>query len=312
MKTVKGMAHQDVRHLVRTAIFDDGVIDQSDVPAINKAKFELLSMDGILSYEFGVEKMDKVGGLENLKSWLEQRKNSFLSGNTIDSPKGVLMVGVQGAGKSLAAKAVAGMWNLPLLRLDFGALYNKFFGETERNLRQSLAQAEVMEPCVLWIDEIEKGLAVGDSDNGTSKRVLGTLLTWMAERDQKVFMVATSNDISKLPPELLRKGRFDEIFFVDLPDDAARKAIFTIHLNRREISTIDFDMELLVQTSAGFSGAEIEQAVVSAQFAANAQEMHLDDQLVLQQLHQTKPLSVVMGEKIAALRAWAQDRTISA
>ncbi|MCE2028177.1 AAA family ATPase [Sessilibacter corallicola] len=312
VKTVKGMAHQDVRHLVRTAIFDDGVIDQSDVPAINKAKFELLSMDGILSYEFGVEKMDKVGGLENLKSWLEQRKTSFLSGNTIDSPKGVLMVGVQGAGKSLAAKAVAGMWNLPLLRLDFGALYNKFFGETERNLRQSLAQAEVMEPCVLWIDEIEKGLAVGDSDNGTSKRVLGTLLTWMAERDQKVFMVATSNDISKLPPELLRKGRFDEIFFVDLPDDAARKAIFTIHLNRREISTIDFDMELLVQTSAGFSGAEIEQAIVSAQFAANAQEMHLDDQLVLQQLHLTKPLSVVMGEKIAALRAWAQDRTISA
>lgn len=312
VSTVKGVGHQDVRHLVRTAIFDDGVIDHSDVPAINKAKFELLAMDGILSYEFGVEQMDKVGGLDNLKSWLGQRKTAFLNPEEIDAPKGVLMVGVQGAGKSLAAKAVAGLWNLPLLRLDFGALYNKFFGETERNLRQSLNQAEVMEPCVLWIDEIEKGLATGDSDNGTSKRVLGTLLTWMAERKRKVFLVATSNDISQLPPELLRKGRFDEIFFVDLPDSAARRAIFVIHLNRRNIAAIDFDLDLLVQTSAGFSGAEIEQAIISAIFAANAQETQVDDQLILQQLHSTKPLSVVMAEKIASLRIWAKERTIKA
>lgn len=312
VNTVKGVGHQDVRHLVRTAIFDDGVIDHSDVPAINKAKFELLAMDGILSYEFGVEQMDKVGGLDNLKSWLGQRKAAFLNPEEIDAPKGVLMVGVQGAGKSLAAKAVAGLWNLPLLRLDFGALYNKFFGETERNLRQSLNQAEVMEPCVLWIDEIEKGLATGDSDNGTSKRVLGTLLTWMAERKQKVFLVATSNDISQLPPELLRKGRFDEIFFVDLPDSVARRAIFVIHLNRRNIAAIDFDLDLLVQTSAGFSGAEIEQAIISAIFAANAQETQVDDQLILQQLHATKPLSVVMAEKIASLRIWASERTIKA
>ena len=313
VRTVRGLGHQDVRRLVRTAIFDDGVIDHSDIPAINKSKFELMNMDGVLSYEFAVEKMDQVGGLNGLKSWLNQRQDIFLHCKSeADIPKGMLMVGVQGAGKSLAAKAVAGLWHLPLLRLDFGALYNKFFGETERNLRESLAQAEVMAPCVLWMDEIEKGLATGDTDNGTSKRVLGTLLTWMAERKQRVFMVATSNDISRLPPELMRKGRFDEIFFVDLPDDEARKAIFTIHLNRRDISTIDFDLELLSDAANGFSGAEIEQAVVSALFAARAQEVKLSDQLVLDQIHQTRPLSVVMAEQVAGLRAWAEGRTVRA
>ncbi|WP_317931329.1 AAA family ATPase [Halioxenophilus sp. WMMB6] len=313
VRAVRGLGHQDVRRLVRTAIFDDGVIDHSDLPAVNKAKFELMNMDGILSYEFAVEQMDQVGGLTHLKQWLADRHQPFVHGaDDSDQPKGMLLVGVQGAGKSLAAKAVAGCWQLPLLRLDFGALYNKFFGETERNLRQSLAQAEVMSPCILWLDEIEKGLATGDSDNGTSKRVLGTLLTWMAERKQRVFMVATSNDISRLPPELLRKGRFDEIFFVDLPDATARRSIFNIHLNRRQISTIDFDLDLLVEASAGFSGAEIEQAVVSSFFAARAQELQVSDQLLLSQIYQTRPLSVVMAEQITALRAWADGRTVLA
>ncbi len=311
--TVRGLGHQDVRRLVRTAIFDDGVIDHSDIPAINKSKFELMNMDGVLSYEFAVEQMDQVGGLNGLKEWLRQRQSIFVNGqNDVDIPKGMLLVGVQGAGKSLAAKAVAGLWHLPLLRLDFGALYNKFFGETERNLRESLAQAEIMAPCVLWMDEIEKGLATGDTDNGTSKRVLGTLLTWMAERKQRVFMVATSNDISRLPPEFMRKGRFDEIFFVDLPDDPARRSIFTIHLNRRNISTIDFDLEMLTEAAEGFSGAEIEQAVVSGLFAARAQEVALNDQILLEQIYQTRPLSVVMAEQVAALRAWAEGRTVKA
>ncbi|BFM05386.1 AAA family ATPase [Halioxenophilus aromaticivorans] len=313
VRTVRGLGHQDVRRLVRTAIFDDGVIDHSDIPAVNKAKFELMDMEGVLSFEFAVQPMDEVGGLENLKAWLAQRQAVFTHHQTSDDlPKGVMLVGVQGAGKSLAAKAVASLWHLPLLRLDFAALYNKFFGETERNLRQSLAQAELMSPCVLWIDEIEKGLATGDSDNGTSKRVLGTLLTWMAERKERVFMVATSNDISRLPPELMRKGRFDEIFFVDLPGEDARRTIFTIHLNRRKISAIDFDLELLVEASDGFSGAEIEQAVVSAAFAARAQEVPLNDQLLLAQVHQTRPLSVVMAEQVTALRGWADGRTVMA
>lgn len=313
VRTVRGLGHQDVRRLVRTAIFDDGVIDDSDIPAVNKAKFELMDMDGVLSFEFAVQPMDQVGGLDNLKNWLQQRRSVFAGGDAgQDVPKGMLLVGVQGAGKSLAAKAVASLWQLPLLRLDFAALYNKFFGETERNLRQSLAQAELMSPCVLWIDEIEKGLATGDSDNGTSKRVLGTLLTWMAERQQRVFLVATSNDISRLPPELMRKGRFDEIFFVDLPSASARRSIFIIHLNQRKISAIDFDLEMLVEASEGFSGAEIEQAVVSAVFTARAQEIPLSDQLLLAQIHETRPLSVVMAEQMASLRGWAQGRTVSA
>lgn len=313
VRTVRGLGHQDVRRLVRTAIFDDGVIDRSDIPAVNKAKFELMNMDGVLSFEFAVQPMDQVGGLDNLKSWLSQRQLVFANDqHSEDVPKGMLLVGVQGAGKSLAAKAVASLWQLPLLRLDFAALYNKFFGETERNLRQSLAQAELMSPCVLWIDEIEKGLATGDSDNGTSKRVLGTLLTWMAERKERVFMVATSNDISRLPPELMRKGRFDEIFFVDLPGPDARRTIFTIHLNRRKVSAIDFDLAMLVEASEGFSGAEIEQAVVSAVFAARAREIPLNDQLLLAQVHETSPLSVVMAEQVAALRGWAQGRTVMA
>jgi len=313
VRTVRGMGHQDVRRLVRTAIFDDGVIDHSDIPAVNKAKFELMNMDGVLSFEFAVQPMDQVGGLDNLKTWLQRRQSVFADGGQdTDIPKGVLLVGVQGAGKSLAAKAVASLWHLPLLRLDFGALYNKFFGETERNLRQSLAQAEVMSPCVLWIDEIEKGLATGDNDNGTSKRILGTLLTWMAERKERVFMVATSNDISQLPPELMRKGRFDEIFFVDLPGPDARRTIFRIHLNRRQISAIDFDLDMLVEASAGFSGAEIEQAVVSGLFTARAQEISLNDQILLAQIHDTRPLSVVMAEQVAALRLWAEGRTVKA
>lgn len=313
VRTVRGLGHQDVRRLVRTAIFDDGIIDDSDIPAVNKAKFELMDMDGVLSFEFAVQPMDQVGGLDNLKGWLQHRQMAFAnSKEQQDIPKGMLLVGVQGAGKSLAAKAVASLWQLPLLRLDFAALYNKFFGETERNLRQSLAQAELMSPCVLWIDEIEKGLAAGDSDNGTSKRVLGTLLTWMAERKERVFLVATSNDITGLPPELMRKGRFDEIFFVDLPAADARKTIFTIHLNRRKVSAIDYDLEMLVEASEGFSGSEIEQAVVSAVFAARAREVPLNDQLLLEQVHETRPLSVVMAEQVAALRGWAEGRTVVA
>jgi SpoVK/Ycf46/Vps4 family AAA+-type ATPase len=224
----------------------------------------------------------------------------------------VLLVGVQGGGKSLAAKAIAGLWGLPLLRLDFACLYNKFFGETERNLREALKLAEQMSPCVLWMDEIEKGLASGDHDGGVSQRVLGTLLTWMAERKSPVFMVATANVISRLPPELMRKGRFDELFFIDLPDAAVRAEIFRIHLLRRELDAGAFDLPQLAAASDGFSGAEIEQAVVSALYAAQAQQVAVSQAVLVQNIQSTAPLSVVMAEDLAALRAWANGRTVSA
>src|SRR5690606_30577026 len=187
-----------------------------------------------------------------------------------DAPKGLLLLGVQGGGKSLAARAVAGLWGLPLLRLDFAALYNKFIGETEKNLREALQQADSMAPCVLWIDEIEKGLAGKNGDEGTSRRILGTLLTWMAERRSRVFLVATANAIADLPPELLRKGRVDELFFVDLPEAAVRETIFSIHLQKRQQDPAGFDLPRLAAAAEGFSGAEIEQAVVSALYAAAA------------------------------------------
>src|SRR5690606_11282233 len=198
-------------------------------------------LEGVLSYEHDTARFAEVGGLGNLKRWLGERQDIFLAGKGVDVPRGVLLVGVQGGGKSLAAKAVAGLWGLPLLRLDFASLYNKFFGETERNLREALKLADRMAPCVLWMDEIEKGLATGDNDQGVSQRVLGTLLTWMAERKSPVFMVATANAIHRLPPELVRKGRFDELFFVDLPDATVRAEIFAIHLRRRELEPEQFD-----------------------------------------------------------------------
>jgi SpoVK/Ycf46/Vps4 family AAA+-type ATPase len=259
--------------------------------------------------------MDDVAGLVRLKTWLQQRRTVFLAPEAppgLDAPKGLLLLGVQGGGKSLAAKAVAGAWHVPLLRLDFGVLYNKYYGETERNLRQALKTAAVMAPCVLWIDEIEKGLAVDDNEGGPSKRVLGTLLTWMAEREEKVFLVATANDITALPPELLRKGRFDEIFFVDLPDHEVRTAIFSIHLRKRDQDAGGFDLEALAIASEGFSGAEIEQAVVSALYTAHARNESLSSAHIQEEIANTRPLSVLMAEKIAYLRAWASERTVPA
>ncbi|MCY1401738.1 ATP-dependent zinc metalloprotease FtsH [compost metagenome] len=312
VKNLRGLAHAEARLLARNVICNDGAITQDDLPELNRARFQLLDMDGVLSFEYETARFAEVGGLANLKRWLDERREAFLAADAGDLPRGVLLVGVQGGGKSLAAKAVAGLWGLPLLRLDFACLYNKYFGETERNLREALKMAEQMAPCVLWMDEIEKGLASGDHDGGVSQRVLGTLLTWMAERKAPVFVVATANAIHRLPPELVRKGRFDELFFVDLPDTGVRAEIFRIHLVRRELEPGQFDLALLAAASAGFSGAEIEQAVVSALYAAQARQCAVDQLLLLQTLQQTAPLSVVMAEELAALRAWAAERTVRA
>lgn len=312
VKNLRGMSHAEARALARNVICDDGAITQEDLPELNKTKFQLLDMEGVLSFEYDTARFAEVGGLSNLKRWLAERQDIFLEGKAVDLPKGVLLVGVQGGGKSLAAKAVAGLWGLPLLRLDFACLYNKFFGETERNLREALLLAEQMAPCVLWMDEVEKGLASGDHDGGVSQRVLGTLLTWMAERKAPVFVVATANAIARLPPELVRKGRFDELFFVDLPDAAIRAEIFRIHLVRRELEPAGFDLAQLAAASEGFSGAEIEQLVVSALYAAQAQQQAVDQGLLLQGIQGTAPLSVVMAEDLEALRTWAAGRTVNA
>ena len=312
VKNLRGLSHQAARALARTVIWDDGAITTEDLPRLARSKFQLLDLKGVLSLELTSVSLEEIGGLENLKRWLETRRQAFLANGAEDVPKGVLLVGVQGCGKSLAAKAVSKSWGLPLLRLDFGCLYNKFFGETERNLRESLALAEQMSPCVLWVDELEKGLAAGANDDGVTHRVLGTLLTWMTERKRSVFIVATSNDIHRLPPELLRKGRFDELFFLDLPTSAVREQIFRIHLKRRGLSPETFDLGALSTASEGFSGAEIEQAVVSALYTGQARGYPIEQDTLLRSLMETAPLSVVMAERLGALRSWAEDRTIMA
>lgn len=313
VKNLKGLTVSDTRRLARNAIHHDGAVSKSDLPKVMQAKYELLNQGGLLSYEYDTARFADVGGLARFKDWLAQRKAAYQGTSRaahLDPPKGVLLLGIQGCGKSLAAKAAAGAFGIPLLRLDFGALYNKYHGETERNLRESLRTAEVMAPCVLWIDEIEKGLAQGDSDSGTSRRVLATVLTWLSEKDSRVFVVATANEINDLPPELVRKGRFDEIFFVDLPRAEVRTEIFRIHLKKRGLSAQDADLDKLARASEGFSGAEIEQAVVSALYAAHAEEATPSLRHILDEIQRTRPLSVVMSERLLAMRAWAQDRTV--
>lgn len=316
LRLLRGLAEPDVRRLIRHAIEHDGVLDGSDLPRLINQKHQILSRDSSLSFELDTAEFAEVAGLTTLKHWLDRRRTPFLDeagAKGLDVPKGIMLLGVQGCGKSLAAKAVAGAWGVPLMRLDFGALYNKWLGETERNLREALKAADSMAPCVLWIDEIEKCLSTSDhSDNGESRRVLGTLLTWMAERKSRVFIVATSNDIERLPPELVRKGRMDEIFFVDLPEAAPRQEIFRIHLGKREQDAARFDIARLADLARGYSGAEIEQAVICALYEAHAQRVPLTDALIEAEIARTRPLSVVMAEKIDALRAWAADRTVKA
>lgn len=318
VRNLRGLNLTEARRIARHLIFRDGAIGHDDLPELNKLKFELLNRSGHLRFEYDTARFAEVAGLSRLKAWVNQRRPAFMpeagnsSGIALDPPKGILLLGVQGCGKSLAAKAVAGGFGVPLVRLDFGTLYNKYHGETEKNLRDALESAEQLQPCVLWMDEIEKGLASSDSDGGVSRRVLGYLLTWMAERRNKVFIVATANQVHELPPELLRKGRFDEIFFVDLPDMTARAEIFRIHLEKRRIDWGAFSLITLADASDGFSGAEIEQAVVGAMYAAHGAGAALSEAQLLAELANTRPLSVLMAEKVQALRAWARERTVPA
>ncbi len=312
---LEGLPMKDARRLARNAIYNDGALTEEDLPRVMEAKFQLLDPGGVLSFELETERFADVAGMEQLKRWLEQRAAVFGAPEPppgLDMPRGMLLLGVQGCGKSLAARAVAGLFGVPLLHLDCGALFNKYHGESERNLRESLQSAELMAPCVLWIDEIEKGLSTSDSDGGVSGRILGTFLTWMAERKERVFLVATANDVTSLPPELMRKGRFDETFFVDLPDTAARREILAIHLANRDQELDRFDLQAMAEQAEGFSGAELEQAVVSALYESFAAGETLSEQHIRAELERTRPLSVTRAEEINQLRAWAADRTVSA
>ncbi|MEO7066057.1 MAG: AAA family ATPase [Rhodanobacter sp.] len=316
VRNLAGLSAPDARRIVRKLIYNDGALSHADLPELMQSKFNLLNRAGLLHYEYATASFADIAGVSRVREWVQRRRAVFLDPSAtpvLDPPKGVLLLGVQGCGKSLASKAIAGGFGVPLVRLDFGTLYNKYQGETEKNLREALASTELLAPCVLWIDEIEKGLASGGGeDGGVSRRVLGYLLTWMAERKAKVFVVATANAVQELPAELLRKGRFDEIFFVDLPQASVRADIFTLHLTRRKLDPTTFDLPALAAASDGFSGAEIEQTIVSALYDAASNGTPPNQATLINALKQTRPLSVLMKEQVDALRTWAQGRCVAA
>ncbi len=310
-----GVNTSDALRLIRNAIYVDNAITASDVPEIKKAKYDLISHSGALTYEYDTSSFENIGGFVNLKSWVSKRQKAILStsvdasGNK-DRPKGILLLGVQGCGKSLAARALSGQLGVPLIRLDFGSLFNKYVGESEKNIREALHSAEVMSPCVLWIDELEKSITSGSDDTGASSRILSYLLNWMQENRSGTFVVATANDITALPPELIRKGRIDEIFFVDLPSRTIRIDIMRSVLQKRGIDPALFDLARIARECDGFSGAEIEQAVVASLYHTEYIDAPLCADSIIHEMQQTQPLSVVRAESIAALRHWAADRTV--
>jgi SpoVK/Ycf46/Vps4 family AAA+-type ATPase len=318
VERLRGFTAFEAERAVTRAIVQDRTLDARDIDTIIEIKKELLKKDGVLEYVAPEENLAEVGGFAALKAWLAKRARAFAPEARqygIEWPRGILLLGVQGGGKSLVARAVAKEWGLPLLKLEAARLYDKYIGETEKNLERALRTAEQLAPCVLMIDELEKGLsysAGADSDAGLSKRVFGRLLGWLQDRKAPVFVVATSNNITELPPELTRKGRFDEIFFVDLPSVAERREIFAVHLKKRKRNPALFDLDALAAAAEGFTGAEIEQAVVSALYTAFSKGAEVTSAIIAAELTATRPLSVTRAEEIAALRAWARDRTVMA
>jgi len=315
---LQGLTLFEAERALAQAVVEDHALTGADRARLRELKKGLVEGGGLLEFIPTPEGLDELGGLAKLKKWIATRKVGLLPGPAergLDPPKGILLLGVQGCGKSIAAKAIAATWGLPLLSLDAGKLLAPFVGESERNLRDALRRVERMAPCVLWIDEIEKAFVSArssESDGGVSKRLIGTLLVWMQERAARVFLVATANSVEELPPELMRKGRVDEIFFVDLPGPAARAEIFRLHLARRGEVPARFDLPALAAASEGFSGAEIEQAVVAALYESRAGGFPLDTGALLVSLRSTRPLSVTRAESIDALRRWAAGRCVPA
>ena len=319
LANLQGLTLAEAEKLLTRVLVEDGRLDADDVKRIVEAKRELVERDGLLEFQPAVQSLDDIADLAHLKEWLGKRR-LFMEDRQraadfgLEFPRGVLLVGVPGCGKSLCAKAVAAAWGLPLVRLDPGALYDKYIGETEQNFRKAMASADRLAPLVLWIDEIEKAFAAGgeDTDGGTSMRVLGSFLSWLQERRGDVFVVATANDVQRLPAELLRKGRFDETFFVDLPDEGTRAAVLDIHLRRRKQAPDQFDLPLLAAESEGYSGAELEQVVISALYTAFSAKAAPTTALLLDELRRTPPIASTAREKIAFLRAWSEGRTVPA
>jgi AAA+ superfamily predicted ATPase len=318
VQTLRGLTADEAARVVSGAIQEDNVLDRSDLARIVDAKRNRLGTTGCLESIVADVSADEIGGMYNLKRWLNLRCGGFSASARefgLDPPRGILLLGVPGCGKSLCAKVVASAWRMPLLRMDPGVLYQKYIGESEARLREALRQAESMSPVVLWIDEIEKAFASASSDSadgGLSQRMFGTLLSWMQDHRHPIFMIATANNLAQLPSELMRKGRFDEIFFIDLPGPKEREVIFSVHLRKRQRDLTHYDMGRLVAASEGFTGSEIEQAVISGLYAAFADKTDCTTDHILAAIHATEPIAVVMREHVERLRAWAKGRCVMA
>jgi AAA+ superfamily predicted ATPase len=310
VRAALGLTSAQAQRVFSKAIVADGTLDDRDIALVTNEKKQIIRESQALEFYAVTETPADVGGLGVLKSWLRLRERAFsqeAEDYGLPSPKGIALIGIPGTGKSLTAKMIGGLWRLPLLRLDVGALFGSLVGESEERARQALRLAETVAPCVLWIDEMEKALATGGNDGGTSTRVFGTILTWMQEKTSPCFVVATANDISKLPPELLRKGRFDEIFFLDLPTVEERKEIFSVHLIKRQRLTSDYDLDSLAKQAEGYVGAEIEQAIVDAMYVGFDAEREFTTEDICNSLRRQVPLSVSQRETIGDLRSWLKE-----
>ncbi len=316
LKAALGLTKDEAEKVYRKAHVTAGCLTEAEVDVVLSEKKQLIRRNGILEYIEEDETIESVGGLEELKHWLRQRSNAFTERAReygLPQPKGMLILGVPGCGKSLIAKTTSRLWGLPLLRLDMGRVYDgSMVGRSEANLRSALKTAESISPAILFIDELDKAFAgsagSADSDGGTSSRIFGSFLTWMQEKTSPVFVMATANRVERLPGEFLRKGRFDELFFVDLPNAEERKDIFRIHLEKRKRDITRFDLDQLANVSDGFSGAEIEQALVAAMYEAFAQDREFTQLDIIAAVKATQPLSKTMSEQVTALRDWARQR----
>ncbi len=319
IKSAQGLTQNEFENVLSISLIQRKRIDRETIPFLMEEKKQIIRKSGILEYVDVDRGLESVGGYRLLKEWIRKRSKALSNKARefgIPPPKGLFLLGIQGCGKSLIAKTIARDWQLPLLRMDVGRVFSGIVGSSEQNIRRAIQLAESISPCILWVDEIEKAFAgVGSSnmsDAGTAARVFATFMTWLQEKKSPVFLVATANDLSLLPPEMIRKGRFDEVFFLDLPGTEARKEVFSIHLSLFNRDAEQFDLKTLSFSSKGFSGAEIEQAIIDALYDAFEENRPLTTKDILIQLEQTHPLSEIMNESVSRLRSWAQHRTRSA